>query len=89
VKVHQDASNPVGGQQNQAIGRTKGGLNAKTATAFGRNYGNVEAGLAYHLGAIGFGHPVGIVVISQTAQSRKMRRGVTFRLRLRHERAVQ
>jgi len=29
VKVHQDASNPAGGQQNQAIGRTKGGLNTK------------------------------------------------------------
>ena len=29
IKVHQDASNPSGGQQNQAIGRTKGGLNTK------------------------------------------------------------
>lgn len=29
IKVHQDASNPVGGQENQAIGRTKGGLNTK------------------------------------------------------------
>jgi len=29
IKVHQDASNPPGGQQNQAIGRTKGGLNTK------------------------------------------------------------
>jgi transposase len=29
VKVHQDASNPAGGQQNQAMGRTKGGLNTK------------------------------------------------------------
>lgn len=29
IKVHQDASNPAGGQQNQAIGRTKGGLNTK------------------------------------------------------------
>ena len=29
VKVHQDASNPAGGQQGQAIGRTKGGLNTK------------------------------------------------------------
>jgi len=26
---YQDASNPAGGQQNQAIGRTKGGLNTK------------------------------------------------------------
>lgn len=29
IKMHQDASNPAGGQQNQAIGRTKGGLNTK------------------------------------------------------------
>jgi len=29
VKVQQDASNPAGGQQNQASGRTKGGLNTK------------------------------------------------------------
>jgi transposase len=29
VKVHQDASNPAGGQPNQSIGRTKGGLNTK------------------------------------------------------------
>lgn len=29
IKVHQDGSNPSGGQQNQAIGRTKGGLNSK------------------------------------------------------------
>ena len=29
VKVHQDAANPAGGQQNQAFGRTKGGLNTK------------------------------------------------------------
>jgi len=29
VKVHQDASNPAGGQQSQAIGRTKGGRNTK------------------------------------------------------------
>ena len=29
IKVHQDASNPAGGQQNQAIGRTKGRLNTK------------------------------------------------------------
>ena len=29
IKVHQDASNPAGGQQQQAIGRTKGGLNTK------------------------------------------------------------
>ena len=29
IKVHQDGANPAGGQQNQAIGRTKGGLNSK------------------------------------------------------------
>jgi transposase len=31
VKVHQDGSNPVGSQQNQAMGRTKGGLNTKVS----------------------------------------------------------
>jgi transposase len=29
IKVHQHGCNPAGGQQNQAIGRTKGGLNSK------------------------------------------------------------
>ena len=29
VKVHQDASNPAGGQSGQSLGRTKGGLNTK------------------------------------------------------------
>ena len=29
IKVHQDASNPPGGQENQCFGRTKGGLNCK------------------------------------------------------------
>lgn len=29
IQGHQDGSNPAGGQQNQAIGRTKGGLNTK------------------------------------------------------------
>lgn len=29
VKVHSDGGNPAGGQQNQAMGRTKGGLNTK------------------------------------------------------------
>ncbi len=29
IKVHQDGSNPIAGQQNQGIGRTKGGLNTK------------------------------------------------------------
>lgn len=37
IKVHQDASNPAGGQENQALGRTKGGLNSKvTALVDGR-----------------------------------------------------
>jgi len=37
VKVHRDASNPAGGQENQALGRTKGGLNSKvTALVEGR-----------------------------------------------------
>ena len=29
VKVHRSGSNPAGGQENQAMGRTKGGLNTK------------------------------------------------------------
>jgi hypothetical protein len=31
VKVHQDGSNAAGGQQNQAVGRTQGGLNTKVS----------------------------------------------------------
>lgn len=31
IKLHQDATNPAGGQGQQAIGRTKGGLNTKLA----------------------------------------------------------
>jgi len=42
IKVHQDASNPAGGQQNQAIGRTKGGLNTKL-TAWVDTSGRVVA----------------------------------------------
>jgi len=29
IKVHRDGANPAGGQQHQAMGRTKGGLNTK------------------------------------------------------------
>lgn len=37
IKMHQDATSPVGGQGLQAIGRTKGGLNTKiTALVEGR-----------------------------------------------------
>jgi transposase len=37
IKVHQDASNPPGGQENQSMGRTKGGFNSKvTALVDGR-----------------------------------------------------
>ena len=37
IKLHQDATNPAGGQCLQAIGRTKGGLNTKlTALVDGR-----------------------------------------------------
>jgi transposase len=31
VKVHADGANPAGGQEGQAMGRTKGGLNSKVA----------------------------------------------------------
>lgn len=33
VKVHKSGSNPAGGQQHQALGRTKGGLNTKIHAA--------------------------------------------------------
>lgn len=33
VKVHRDGANPAGGQQNQAMSRTKGGLNTKLHAA--------------------------------------------------------
>ena len=31
IKLHQDGTNPAGGQAQQAIGRTKGGINTKLA----------------------------------------------------------
>jgi transposase len=33
IKVHKDGANPAGGQENQALGRTKGGLNSKLHAA--------------------------------------------------------
>ena len=39
-KLHQDGSNPRGGQAAQAIGRTKGGINPKLAA----NYATVISG---------------------------------------------
>jgi len=33
VKVHKSGSNPAGGQQSQALGRTRGGLNTKIHAA--------------------------------------------------------
>lgn len=33
IKVHKDGANPAGGQENQALGRTKGGLNTKLHVA--------------------------------------------------------
>jgi transposase len=46
IKVHQDGANPAGGQQNQALGRTKGGLNCKV-TALVDGCGRVlQLGLA-------------------------------------------
>jgi transposase len=39
IKVHQDASNPAEGQENQQCGRTKGGLNTKlTALVDGQGH---------------------------------------------------
>lgn len=46
IKVHQDASNPAGGQCFQSIGRTKGGMNSKL-TALVDGLGRaVQIGLA-------------------------------------------
>jgi transposase len=48
VKLHQDGANPAGGQGEQAIGRTKGGLNSKL-TAVVDCYGRAVA-LSLHPG---------------------------------------
>jgi len=36
IKVHRDGANPAGGQEQQAMRRTKGGLNTKLHTAVDR-----------------------------------------------------
>ena len=46
IKVHQDGSNPAGGQQNQAMGRTKGGLNTKLTALIDIRGRAVRIGLA-------------------------------------------
>ncbi len=46
IKLHQDGSNPRGGQAAQAIGRTKGGLNTKLAAIVERGGRAVALGLA-------------------------------------------
>ena len=48
VKLHQDGANPAGGQGEQAIGRTKGGLNSKI-TAVVESHGRAVA-LSLHPG---------------------------------------
>ena len=48
IKLHQDGTNPAGGQEAQAIGRTKGGLNSKL-TALVDSYGRVVS-LSLHAG---------------------------------------
>ncbi len=56
IKVHQDASNAVGGAAAQAIGKTKGGANTKLAAVvdgLGRAVGlNIVAGNRHDLRAI-------------------------------------
>ena len=55
IKVHRDGANPIGGQQGQAMGRTKGGLNTKLAAvvdAVGRAVGlNLAPGPQHDLRA--------------------------------------
>lgn len=46
IKLHQDASNPAGGQGLQAIGRTKGGINTKLAAIVDGHGRAVAVGLA-------------------------------------------
>ena len=46
IKLHQDGSNPRGGQAAQAIGRTKGGINTKLAAIVERGGRAVALGLA-------------------------------------------
>ncbi len=46
IKLHQDGTNPRGGQAAQAIGRTKGGINTKLAAIVERGGRAVALGLA-------------------------------------------
>ena len=46
IKLHQDGSNPSGGQSSQAIGRTKGGINTKLAAVVDRHGRAVALSLA-------------------------------------------
>ena len=46
IKLHQDGTNPRGGQAPQAIGRTKGGINTKLAAIVDRGGRAVALGLA-------------------------------------------
>lgn len=66
IKVHQDASNPAGGQQNQAIGRTKGGLNTKLTAWVDGGGRAVEVSLAA-------GQRADVRVASECAWPRKLR----------------
>ena len=46
IKLHQDGTNPQGGQATQAIGRTKGGINTKLAAIVDSHGRAVALGLA-------------------------------------------
>ena len=46
IKLHQDGSNPRGGQATQATGRTKGGINTKLAAIVEQHGRAVAVGLA-------------------------------------------
>jgi transposase len=66
IKVHQDASNPAGGQQNQAIGRTKGGLNTKLTAWVDATGRAVAVGLSP-------GQRADVRAVTQTAWPRSLR----------------
>jgi transposase len=69
IKVHQDASNPAGGQRNQAIGRTKGGLNTKLSAWVDGRGRAVSLSLA--------SGPASDVVVAQTSMRPILRGTVT------------
>ncbi len=89
IKLHQDGSNPSGGQEQQAIGRTKGGLNTKLAAAVdrrGRAVGlALAAGPRHDLYAV---EPLLPSLRGQRVVADKGFDADTFRSRLRRQRST-